>query len=64
MKRKDFEQLKNLSVEELQKMVLEKKDKIRQLKFDLSLGKIKNFSDIKKIKKDIAQILTLINQKK
>lgn len=63
MKKNDFKQLKNLNIEELKKMVLEKKSKLRELRFNLNVGKIKNFSDIKKIKKEIAQILTLINEK-
>jgi large subunit ribosomal protein L29 len=64
MKKNEFKQLKNLTVNELQKMLLEKREKLRNLRFDLNAGKIKNFSEIKKTKKDIAQILTLINQKK
>jgi ribosomal protein L29 len=63
MKKNDFKQLKNLNIEELKKMVLEKKSKLRELRFNLNVGKIKNFSDIRKIKKEIAQILTLINEK-
>jgi ribosomal protein L29 len=63
MKKNDFKQLKNLNIEELKKMVSEKESKLRELRFNLNVGKIKNFSDIKKIKKEIAQILTLINEK-
>jgi ribosomal protein L29 len=63
MKKNDFKQLKNLNIEELKKMVLEKKSKLRELRFNLNVGKVKNFSDIRKIKKEIAQILTLINEK-
>jgi len=64
MKRKDFEQLKNTAtIEELNKLLKEKRDKLETLKFDLALGKVKNISEIRKTKKDIAQIMTLLNEK-
>ena len=34
-------------------------EKLRQLRFDLSAGKVKNVREIRKFKKEIAQILTL-----
>jgi len=64
MKRKDFEQLKSTAtIEELNKLLKEKRDKLERLKFDLALGKVKNISDIRKTKKDIAQVMTLLNEK-
>jgi len=64
MKRKDFEQLKNTAtIEELNRLLKEKRDKLERLKFDLALGKVKNISEIRKTKKDIAQIMTLLNEK-
>ncbi|MGB9608906.1 MAG: 50S ribosomal protein L29 [Minisyncoccia bacterium] len=64
MKRNDFKQLKtSASREELNKLLLEKKEKLIKLKFEALSGKSKNIKDIKNLKKDIAQILTLINEK-
>jgi large subunit ribosomal protein L29 len=64
MKKNDFKQLKiAASIEDLKKNLEEKKKALEQLRFDLNLGKVKNIKEIKKIKKDIAQILTLINEK-
>jgi large subunit ribosomal protein L29 len=64
MKRKDFEQLKSTAtIEELNKLLKEKRDKLERLRFDLAVGKVKNISEIRKTKKDIAQIMTLINEK-
>jgi len=64
MKRKDFEQLKSTAtIEELNRLLKEKRDKLERLKFDLALGKVKNISEIRKTKKDIAQIMTLLNEK-
>lgn len=44
--------------EEILKMLQEKREKLRQLRFDLSAGKVKNVREIRQIKKDIARILT------
>lgn len=48
---------------ELQKMLEESREKLRQLRFDLSSGKVKNVREIRMIKKDIARIMTLLRQK-
>jgi large subunit ribosomal protein L29 len=55
-----FEELKQKSKEELEKTLEDSKDKLRQLRFDLGAGKIKNVREIRKTKKEIAQILTLL----
>lgn len=44
---------------ELTKMLQDNREKLRQLKFDLASGKVKNVREIRQIKKDIARILTL-----
>lgn len=62
MKRKEIEQLKTKPAEELKKSLAEHKDKLWSLKTDLAAGKIKNVKEIKKLKKDIARELTLLNQ--
>lgn len=49
--------------EELQKLLEEKREKLRQLRFSLAGGKIKNISEIRKTRKEIARILTLLNSK-
>ena len=45
---------------ELKKLLQESRDKLRQLRFDLAGGKVKNVREIRQIKKNIAQILTLL----
>jgi len=45
------------------KILKEKREKIRQLRFDLNAGKLKNYKEIGKIKKEIAKILTDLNRK-
>jgi ribosomal protein L29 len=49
---------------ELQRLLRTNQDKLRQLRFDLASGKVKNVREIRQIKKDIARILTTLCQKK
>jgi len=46
--------------EELQKLLQDCRERLRQLKFDLVSGKVKNVREIRMVKKDIARINTLI----
>jgi len=50
-------------IEELEKMLKEKREKLTHLKFDLIKGNLKNIREIREIKKDIARILTILKQK-
>lgn len=63
MKRKEFQQFKNKSVIELQKDLADYRERLRKLKFDLSQGKVKNIREIREVKKTIAGILTIINNR-
>jgi large subunit ribosomal protein L29 len=53
-------ELRLKSKKELQRILTEDREKLRQLRFDLSAGKVKNVREVRKIKKEIAQILTLL----
>jgi len=44
---------------EREKVLLELRDKVRKLRFDLATRETKNSSEYKRIKKDIARLLTL-----
>ena len=57
-------ELKQKPKKELQKLLQNNQDKLRQLRFDLASGKVKNVREIRQIKKDIARILTILCQKK
>ena len=52
-------QLREKSKEELRGMLEERKKMLRQLRFDLAAGKVKNVKEIRESRKTIAQILTL-----
>ena len=45
---------------ELRKILKESRERLGVLRFDLASGKIKNVREIRKIKKDIARILTFL----
>ena len=49
--------------EELYDLLTNKKERLRSLRFDLFSGKVKNIREIRKIKKEIARIFTIINLK-
>jgi len=53
-------ELQQKSKSELQKILLDNREKLRQLRFDLAAGKVKNVREVRKVKKDIARILTLL----
>jgi len=53
-------ELRQKNKPELQKLLEDLREKLRQLRFDLAAGKVKNVREIRKIKKNIAQILTLL----
>jgi len=55
-------ELRQKSKEELKKLLEEKRERLRQLRFDLASGKVKNVREIRQIRKEIARILTLLKQ--
>lgn len=56
-------ELRQKAKEELNQLLQEKKERLCQLNFDLTSGKVKNVREIRMIKKDIARILTVLNPK-
>ena len=55
-------ELRQRSKSELQKILVDNQEKLRQLRFDLSAGKVKNVREVRRIKKEIARILTLFTE--
>lgn len=55
---------RDLGIEELQAVLLDKKRFNMHLRFKKKMGELSDFSLIKKVKKDIARILTCINEYK
>ena len=53
-------ELKKKTNKELNKLLIENKERLRSLRFDLASGRVKNVREIRNLKKGIARILTLI----
>ena len=56
-------ELRKKSKTDIQKILGNNQKKLRQLRFDLATGKVKNVREIRKIKKEIARILTLLKER-
>ncbi len=61
MKIKEF---KNKELKDLHEALAEKREELRALRFKDSNKQLKNVKEISVVKKDIARILTLINNEK
>jgi len=59
-----IKELREKNIGELKKLLIEKREYARKLRFDISSKQIKNTKDLKNTKRDIARILTLINEGK
>jgi large subunit ribosomal protein L29 len=56
----NIQEIRRKSNNEVQKTLKELRERLRQLRFDLEAGKVKNIREIRAIKKDIARILTCL----
>lgn len=56
-------QLRELSSEDLDKKLVEAKQNLFNLRFQLAIGKLENVAKVKEIKKEIARILTVKYEK-
>jgi large subunit ribosomal protein L29 len=60
----DFKELKNKNIAELNAQLTENRELLRELRFKDSNRQLKNVRQVRSIKKTIAKILTVLNQKK
>lgn len=63
MKRKELQDTKTKSVEELKKLEMDTREALRKLKFDFMAKKLQNVRAIRGKRKELAQILTLTRNK-
>lgn len=61
---KEAIELRTKSEGELEKMLLEHRDKLRDFRFRVARRELKKVRDIRKIKKSIARILSVLKEKK
>jgi large subunit ribosomal protein L29 len=57
------EELRQKSTEELQKMVVELKEKLLKLRFKNAFGQLDNPMEIRKTRRQIARILTILRER-
>ncbi len=62
MKKREIQELKTRPPADLVKMIRESNEKLRSLRFDLAAGKVKNVSELHKIKKNVARMHTFIRE--
>ena len=63
MKKKDFQDLRNKKVVELEKIVTEKKQESVLADEKMKTGQEKKIKKVKNLRREIAQILTIIREK-
>ncbi|PIZ95159.1 MAG: 50S ribosomal protein L29 [Candidatus Magasanikbacteria bacterium CG_4_10_14_0_2_um_filter_37_12] len=59
----DIKELQRISEKQLQTMLAEKRNDVRELRFQSSEGQLKKVRSIRVLKKEIAQIMTVLNNK-
>lgn len=58
-----IQELKKTNEQELFKNLEEKRKKVQEMRMDLATKKVKNIKELRETKKDIAKILTILNNK-
>ncbi|MCX6785292.1 MAG: 50S ribosomal protein L29 [Candidatus Komeilibacteria bacterium] len=58
----EFKELQAKSKAELAKLAQEMREKVRGFRFSVSAKQLKNLREIRSAKKELAQILTLLNK--
>jgi len=59
-----IKELREKNIEELKKMLFEKRESVRKARFDVAAKQVKNIREIRNSKRDIARILTIIKEAK
>ena len=57
-------ELRQKSKDELKKILIDTREKLRQLRFDLASAKVKNVKEAGNVRKKIARILTILKETK
>lgn len=57
-------EIKDLGVEQLEERVAETRRELFNLRFQNATGQLENTGQLKEVRRDIARLLTVLNQKK
>ena len=60
----NLEEIRGLSIEELREKVSNFKKELMQMRFQAKTGKLEQQTKIRETRRDIARLLTVINEKK
>jgi len=63
MKKEEIKKWKQATEKEIEERINELKSQLFNLKHQLRLGQLKNYSQLKEIRKDIARLKTIIREK-
>jgi ribosomal protein L29 len=63
MKKKDLQNIRTKKIKTLEKLVGEKKLELVKIRLAMKVGKEKNLKKAKNLRREIAQILTIIREK-
>ncbi|MCM8766622.1 MAG: 50S ribosomal protein L29 [Candidatus Omnitrophica bacterium] len=63
MKKEEFLKWKEATKQEIENKIIELKKRLYELRNQLILGQLKNYSQIKEIKRDIARLKTILREK-
>lgn len=59
-----IKEFREKNIEELKRLLAEKREMVRKLRFEIASKQIKDVRNLRNSKKDVARILTLINELK
>ena len=59
-----IKEIREKSIEELKKLLSEKREAVRKLRFDITARQVKNIREIRNSKRDISRIITVIKESK
>lgn len=60
----DFQELQKKEVKDLQQLLAQTRDKLRELRFKDANKQLKNVRQIRSLKKEVARILSVLNSRK
>ncbi len=58
----ETKEIKQKSEEELKNILSKKRKDLQEVRFNISSGRVKNIKELRNLKKDIARILTILNE--
>jgi large subunit ribosomal protein L29 len=64
LKAKDLRDLRNKDVEDVEQQLVSKRRELMELRFSKATGALENAAKIGEVKRDVARILTVVNERR